>query len=94
MASTIMRCTAAVLLMLPIVIAVTAAADDPRHQDVLGVAINGYDSVAYFTRSQALKGSDTFTHNWNDAQWRFISAEHRDLFAANPVKYAPRHGGF
>ena len=61
---------------------------------ILGVAIDGYDPVAYFTVGQALEGSKSYTHYWNDAEWRFINAEHRDLFAANPNKYAPRHGGF
>jgi hypothetical protein len=29
-----------------------------------------------------------------DATWRFASAEHRELFAANPEKYAPAYGGY
>jgi hypothetical protein len=70
------------------------AADDEVDARVLGIAIDGYDPVAYFTEGQALQGSETFTHHWNDAEWRFINAQHRDLFAANPKKYAPRHGGF
>lgn len=89
-----MRRTAALLSILSMAVTVPVVADDAWNQDILGVAIDGYDPVAYFTRGQALHGSEAYTHTWNDAEWRFINAEHRDLFAANPKKYAPRHGGF
>ena len=84
----------AALLILALAITVPAGADDGWNQDILGVAIDGYDAVAYFTLSRAVKGNEGFTHYWNDAEWRFINAAHRDMFAANPKKYAPRHGGF
>jgi len=58
------------------------------------VAILGYDPVAYFTEAQPLLGDPQFEHVWQDARWRFASAEHRDLFAAEPRRYAPRYGGF
>lgn len=57
------------------------------------VAIKGYDTVAYFTEAQPTKGKSEFAFSWNDAQWYFASAAHRDLFAANPDRYAPRFGG-
>ena len=57
-------------------------------------AINGYDTVAYFTAGKALKGSDNLVHEWMGAKWKFASAEHRDLFKANPEKYAPQYGGY
>ncbi|MBX6366981.1 MAG: YHS domain protein [Rhodospirillales bacterium] len=59
-----------------------------------GLAIKGYDPVAYFTEAKAVKGSPTHAYAWNGATWRFVSAEHRDAFAAAPDKYAPRYGGF
>ena len=58
-----------------------------------GVAIEGYDTVAYFTEKRAVKGSPDFYHDWLGATWHFKSAEHRDLFAASPVKFAPQYGG-
>ena len=91
------RHIAALLLLVPALtaaISFPAGANDDSVVEFLGVAIDGYDPVAYFTEGQALKGSEAFTHFWNDAEWRFISAAHRDLFAADPEKYAPRHGGF
>jgi YHS domain-containing protein len=59
-----------------------------------GVAIKGYDPVAYFTDGKAVKGAAQFQHAWGGAAWHFASAEHRDAFAADPQKYAPRYGGF
>lgn len=59
-----------------------------------GLAIRGYDVVAYFTQGRPTRGQAAFTHQWNGATWRFASASHRDQFAADPTKYAPQYGGF
>ena len=58
-----------------------------------GVAIKGYDTVAYFTDSRAIKGKSEYAYNWNDASWYFSKPENRDLFAANPDRYAPQFRG-
>lgn len=58
------------------------------------VAIKGYDPVAYFTDNRATQGSPTYAHRWLGAEWYFTSAEHRDLFVADPGKYAPQYGGY
>lgn len=77
------------------------AATGPAHAGKLinqtwpgGVAIGGYDPVAYFTMGRAVKGSDEFAHKWLGATWHFVSAEHRNLFTADPAKYAPQYGGY
>ena len=57
-------------------------------------AVDGYDTVAYFTMGKAVKGKKEFTHEWLDVNWRFVSAKHRDMFAGDPTKYAPQHGGY
>ncbi len=59
-----------------------------------GVAIDGWDPVAYFTDGKPVEGSRDFVHEWNGATWRFASAAHRDLFAQAPEKYAPQYGGY
>ncbi len=59
-----------------------------------GVAIKGYDTVAYHTEGRAVKGHSKYSHEWNDAKWHFSSAENRDLFAADPDRYAPKYGGY
>ena len=58
-----------------------------------GVAIEGYDPVAYFTDGRATKGSEKFAYDWLGATWHFANAEHRELFTKQPVKYAPQYGG-
>jgi YHS domain-containing protein len=58
------------------------------------VAIKGYDAVAYFTASKALKGKETFTFQWHNMTWYFITKENRDLFATSPEKYAPQYDGY
>ena len=63
-------------------------------KDSFGVAISGYDTVAYFTDSKAVKGSEKYSFSWNEAVWYFSNAEHRELFAANPKKYVPHRGGW
>ena len=59
-----------------------------------GVAIKGYDTVAYFTDGKAMKGSEEFAYDWLGTPWYFANAEHRDLFKADPAKYAPQYGGY
>ena len=84
---------AALALALPFS-APEALAKEPVYQSFLGTAIDGTDPVAYFTEGKPVEGSAEFKHEWNGATWRFSSAENRDLFAANPEKYAPAHGGY
>lgn len=76
--------------------AVPAAASDksPVFKTRGNLAIRGYDPVAYFTQEQAVKGRKEFTFGWQGADWRFASAGNRDLFAAEPERYAPRYGGY
>ncbi len=59
-----------------------------------GIAIRGYDAVAYFTSSKPVKGSEKYQHSWNGATWHFSNEENRKLFAAAPEKYAPQFGGY
>src|SRR5690348_1586116 len=65
----------------------TAVAGERINKDADGVAILGYDTVAYFTDGQPVKGSPDFEYAWQDARWRFASAAHRALFAGDPDRY-------
>ena len=56
-------------------------------------AIRGYDPVAYFTEQKPVKGSADYTAEYEGATWRFSSAANRDLFVADPLRYAPQYGG-
>ena len=59
-----------------------------------GIAIKGYDPVAFHTQGEPARGSKDYELEWMDAKWRFASAENRDLFKTNPGKYAPKYGGY
>lgn len=58
------------------------------------LAIKGYDAVAYFTEQRAVEGSKEQEINWNDANWRFSSADNLAAFRADPERYAPQYGGY
>lgn len=58
------------------------------------LALKGYDTVSYFTKGKPTKGSDKYTAAYNGAIYQFSSAENRDLFQAEPSKYAPQYGGY
>lgn len=77
-----------------LVSAVPARAIDPVWSNWRGLAVAGYDPVAYFTDGKAVEGSSEFTAEWKGATWRFASAAHRDQFKADPDKYAPQYGGY
>lgn len=58
------------------------------------LAIKGYDPVAYFTLQRATLGVAQFEFEWDEHRWQFANARHRDLFKADPVRYAPQFENF
>ena len=87
---TLFRCFLLFVAIAPLAL----RAEKPVNATLFGVAIKGYDPVAYFTEGKARKGDSKFTHEWNGAKWHFASAAHRDAFVAAPEKYAPQYGGY
>jgi YHS domain-containing protein len=71
-----------------------AHAVSPVNTTLFGVAIKGYDPVAYFEAGKPMKGDSAFAHEWSGATWRFASAANRDAFKAAPERYAPQYGGY
>lgn len=59
-----------------------------------GLALEGYDAVAYFEVAQAQRGTEQFSYRWRGARWHFASLVRRDAFAANPERYAPQYGNY
>ncbi len=94
--------TAPLLVALTVMLFMPAGTAHAGHMDRFGLiqhtwdglAIKGYDPVAYFDMGEAVKGSEHFRYEWLGQEWRFASAEHRDLFASNPIKYVPQYGGY
>ncbi len=61
---------------------------------VNGVAIAGYDTVAYFKQGKAVLGDPKITHEWDGATWQFSSENNRAAFVSEPERFAPQYGGF
>lgn len=59
-----------------------------------GLAIDGYDPVAYFEQQRPVKGAPEFRAEFRGSTFLFRSAAHREAFAADPAKYAPHYGGY
>jgi YHS domain-containing protein len=59
-----------------------------------GLAIDGYDPVAYFTEQKPVKGSSEFRADFRGSTFQFASAIHRDAFTADPEKFVPQYGGY
>ena len=59
-----------------------------------GLAIKGYDPVAYFTRNAAIKGKKDFVLYNQGVTYYFANAEDKELFKSNPAKYEPEYGGW
>ncbi|MEM7073683.1 MAG: YHS domain-containing (seleno)protein [Pseudomonadota bacterium] len=59
-----------------------------------GLALQGYDPVAYFTKGRPTKGSWKITATHNEATYRFASEEHKAAFEADPDAYLPQYGGY
>ena len=60
----------------------------------LPLAIKGYDPVAYFTLDKAVVGKPEIEHEWDEQRYHFMSAEHRELFKTDPLRYAPQFTNF
>jgi hypothetical protein len=58
------------------------------------LAIKGYDPVAYFTIGSPAHGMPEIEYEWDEYRYRFSRLEHRELFKADPVRYAPQFANF
>jgi YHS domain-containing protein len=94
--------TAAALAVAGMLFATAASAAEPPINTLKNglfggrtdTAINGYDTVAYFTVGKPVKGQDALATEWMGAKWKFSTQANLDLFKANPEKYAPQYGGY
>jgi YHS domain-containing protein len=77
-----------------VAVAIIGAAHAGPVNDDHGIAIKGYDPVAYFTDGKPVKGSTAHKFAYDGVTYEFASAAHRKAFAAAPEKYVPQFGGF
>lgn len=73
---------------------VGARAEAPIYTNWRGLALAGYDPVAYFAVGRPVAGDASHSLEWMGATWRFSSAENLALFRAQPTAYAPQYGGY
>jgi hypothetical protein len=59
-----------------------------------GLAIGGYDPVAFYTDGKPVAGSPDFEFRYGGAVWRFCNVGNREAFAARPDVYTPKFGGY
>ncbi len=59
-----------------------------------GLAIHGFDVVAYFTKAKPTQGNAKFATVYKNATYRFASKENLETFKKNPAKYEPAYGGY
>lgn len=87
-------------LVMFVVVAVTqglsAQGSPPVNADKHGLALEGYDPVAYFSvgGGKPTKGEKSITAEVDGATYRFISEDHRQLFVDDPAKFTPAFGGW
>ena len=62
--------------------------------EVDGLALRGYDPVAYFEANMPVKGTPANSFTYKDSKFLFVTAANRKKFAADPEKYAPQFGGY
>ncbi|MGV3510709.1 MAG: YHS domain-containing (seleno)protein [Novosphingobium sp.] len=99
------RTSGTLLAALGLVVAATAIPSAPAfaivdnspaavNTDQQGIALHGYDPVAYFTAGAPAKGNAKFTATFEGARYHFANAQNLKKFKANPAAYAPQYGGF
>ncbi len=59
-----------------------------------GIALSGYDVVAYYETNSALRGNRDHQLEYTGATYYFTSEEHKQAFEQNPEKYLPQYGGY
>lgn len=74
--------------------AVVPGSTAPVNADKTGLALRGYDPVAYFETGTPTEGSAEITATVEGVSYRFASEAHKQTFLADPAKYLPQFGGF
>lgn len=71
----------------------TSAFAGEQYLGANGLALSGFDPVAYFTVGEPVEGSPEFTTTYNDATFQFSSAETLAMFEEAPERFAPAFDG-
>jgi len=82
------------LVLLTVALPLFAQTKTLLNLDRGGVAIQGYDPVAFFTDGKPVEGSDQFVSRHGGAVYKFATAGHKAAFDKEPTKYEPAFGGY
>lgn len=80
--------------MVALMLSANAFCQDMTYYNTNGIAINGYDPVAFFKESKAVKGTADYSFDWSGSKWLFTSQANLDSFKTRPMAYAPQYGGY
>ena len=94
MSSRIISTVGAVLILATIIAPGVQAESAVAVNQVDGIALHGFDPVAYFTQNKAVKGEPVLTASYQGVTYQFASKEDQAAFEADPAKYVPQYGGF
>ena len=62
--------------------------------DQTGLAIHGYDPVAYFEDGRPMRGNFQITASHLGATYWFANEQNQQKFTADPDRFVPRYGGY
>ena len=74
--------------------ALLARPSRPTAAEKIPLAIKGYDPIAYFTVGKPTRGLPEIEYEWDERRYRFSNVKHRELFKADPARYAPQFADF
>lgn len=84
----------ACIIFLSLVFRVGYGQNEPEIFQVDGIAIAGFDPVAFFVEEMPRKADGVISYSWKGAEWWFTSEDNKELFQENPSKYIPQFGGY
>jgi YHS domain-containing protein len=88
------RSVRALTLVAALALISTSGSAQAVNVDNTGLALTGYDPVAYFNAGHPTPGITAYTATWEGATYRFASSANREAFVADPARYLPAYGGY
>lgn len=83
-----------ICLLVGVSLMLVGPAESGQFYEKHGVAIDGFDPVAYFEDHQAVKGDPGITMVYKGSTFLFASPAHQAAFARTPERFAPQFGGY
>jgi YHS domain-containing protein len=81
------------ITFLVILVAISVQAQKTEIFAPSGIALNGYDVVAFY-ENKSVKGSDAIITVWKGVKWYFSTEANKNSFLQNPQQYEPQYGGW